>query len=261
MAKLKPEVEEAVAKAVADYPKAWVTGVCAGVLVDKATAQVDERSKHGYVCHAFLNRLGNKTIVVNAHKKNWGKQHPEFIRWIAAEAPFRHALLNRKNEAELFSQASVIDREAAGPGGALWLCKAIRHFEEDTWKLKLWDTFREAGLNGLQAFMGCDILDCNGNPASATHVGLFHYSKPTVLREVYDELRTIKKITDNNAAKGKYFEDGGKIVKSWGMLKSKISRKPDGWGGFTEIKQACEPAEYIASLKEIFEGDPKNVGD
>jgi hypothetical protein len=148
--------------------------------------------------------------------------------------------------------------EVVGKGGVLWLCKAFRHFEEDTWKIGTWTQLREEGLDGLQAFIGADILDSLGRPATGfTHTGLFTYQEPEKLREIYDKIRTVGKIEDTRAAQGTY--SYLKPVEQWGSLKSKTIKKPDGWGGFITVHQPCEPKEYAAKLKEIFEGDPKNV--
>lgn len=258
---LPEATQKAVEEAVASYPAAWRSCVCAFSLIKRATGDNIDRygEKNGAVCHAGVGRLTEPTIVVNAHKRRWADKSQDFLLWVARESPFSHGILNRDNDKEILGKASVIDTELVGKGGALWLCKALRHFEEDVWKLDTWTKLREGGLNGLQAFIGSDILSKEGKPAGGnTHVSLYCYSSPKELRKFYDEVLKMGKNTTNNANRGGYDYGANKEI-NWGSLAGKKERKPDGWGGFTEIDMPCPPEEYIAKLKEIFEGDPKNV--
>jgi hypothetical protein len=194
---------------------------------------------------------------VNAHKAAWQKTHPEFLLWVDQESPFSHGVLNKDNKDELFNHASVIDIEQVGTAGALWICKAERHFTEDTFKLKYWDDLRAQGLDGLQAFIGADILDSTGNPSWSTHVSLFGYTTPAKLRSIYDEIRKARYLDGGTARRGDYVPHG--LEKNWGGLNHKIKKVPDGWGGYIEKEEPTDVKEYAAKLKEIFEGDPKNV--
>src|SRR5690348_5002763 len=216
----------------------------------------------GSVCHASLVPWGadpkkqKDVIVVNANNDRWQRDHKDFLLWAACESPFSHGVLNRKNKDEILNHATVLDTREIGRGGALWVCKAIRHFKEDTHVPKTWDLLMEHGLTGLQAFIGADILDSTGKPRPGqSHTGLFGYGTPSQLRKIYDEMLGIKEIRNSNAHRGGNFG-----AAQWGSLKSRKVRKPDGWGGFTERDVPCDVKEYVAQLKEIFEGDPKNVG-
>ena len=52
---------------------------------------------------------------------------------------------------------------------------------------------------------------------------------------------------------------GPQVNNNWGDLQGKLVKKPDGWGGYIESREVGGVKEYAATLKEIFEGDPKNV--
>jgi len=261
---ISKEAWDQIQKTVNSYPKEWKHGVCAFQIINRESGKIENRrnSPIGDVCHAGLvyTVVNDWTapIVVNAHKDTWQRKNREFLLWVAQEAPFNHGVLNRTNEDELLNHAAVLDLGLIGKGGALWHCKAMRHFTEDEYKLKTWTSLREKGLDGLQAFIGADILNVEGFPyTSCTHVGLFGYCDPTDLRKFYDEIRNEKRIDGSNAAKSKYYDQNKKP--NWGSLTCKLEKKPDGWGGFIEIRRPCDATEYAAKLKEIFEGDPKNV--
>lgn len=257
---LPEKTGKAVKDAVSAYPDRWKHNVCAFALINKATGEVSGPTT-GTVCHAQLSYGPGKEniFVVNAHKPKWAKENKDFLLWVAQEAPFSHGLLNRNEEEEILNHASVIDTGIIGVGGALWLCKAFRHFEEDTHKPGIWSKLRNEGLNGLQAFIGCDILTAQGSPQFYnSHVSLFCYQSPQKIRKFYDEFKKIEKITSQNANRGGYdFDARGN--KNWGSLAGKKVKIPDGWGGYTEITKPCDVKEYVAILKEIFEGDPNNV--
>jgi hypothetical protein len=267
-----------IEKCVKGYPNAWITGVCAyepllrknGKCAYGADYDDDDdddwggydRSKTGDVCHAGLNGMINKDhVVVNAHKKAWMNEAPDFVRWLFAEAPFNHGILNRDDFKQFSEHGMVIDMKEVGNGGALWLCKAMRHFTEDKHVPKLFVQLREHGLTGLQAFIGADIMTDGGEPKGGSHVSLFGYAPPGELRQWYDEFKDIKRIDGTNAnrrhAVGYNHVFDGKV---WGGLGHKVEKKSDGWGGYVEKRVACHPKDYVVLLKEIFEGDPKNVG-
>lgn len=261
--KLDKDLQKVVEEVVAGYPATWHHGVCAYEQITKGAAKRVGRGARSDVCHAGLNTLHKPTewIVVNAHRPDWQKENPEFIRWVMKESPFAHGVINNDDEKEFFEHAGVMDTELIGNGGCLWVCKAMRHFTEDTWKPKTWDKLREYGLNGLQAFIGSDILDSAGSPTrNNTHVSLFKYEKPATLRKWYDEFRKINRIDGSQANRGGYCYAEEQRIPEWGALKYKMERKGDGWGGFIEVKKPCDAKGYAAQLKEIFEGDPKNVG-
>jgi hypothetical protein len=262
MTAISPEAQKEIERVVNFYPGGWTSGVCAFQLLDRKTGEyIGGRKSHGE-CHAPLSYPCNgasTSVCVSAHKAKWHKEHPEFMLWLADEAPFHHGVLNAKNRDEYLQHAAVIDVEEVGTAGALWQCKAMRHFTEDKFKLKYWDNLRECGLNGLQAFLGADILDNEGGPGGHTHVSLFSYGPPEKLRQFYDKVRKAKEWDGGQAC-----QDGGWYVyannmKIWGTLKHKIVKQSDGWGGFTEIKKPCDVGDYAAQIKEITEGDPKNV--
>lgn len=258
MKELSEAVKKKVEASVRSYPARWTGGVCAFEIFRKDGRDLDQAwwsSPNNGACHAGITSVDKPCIVVNGHKATWKKENPEFLLWCVRESPFSHGVINRENEDEILNHASVFDTEIIGKGGALWVCKAIRHFREDTWKLKTWNQLREYGLNGFQAFIGADILGPDGKPSGRTHVGLFGYNSPTKLREVYDEIRGLDKITTNHAAR-----EGKWDTPLWGSLAGKKEKKADGWGGYIEIDVPCDAKEYAAKLKEIFEGDPKNVG-
>jgi hypothetical protein len=264
---LPDKVQKVVKDSVASYPAKWgSTGVCAFQMFDRNSGKGLGGRSSGGECHASLSYSrgvaegAENCILVNAHKDSWHKTNREFLRWILCESPFSHGVIN-DDEEEMLKRASVIDVEEVGVGGALWLCKASRHFTEDTWKPDIWDKLRTEGLNGLQAFIGSDILQASGQPSYGnTHVSLFSYMPPTNLRKIYDEVRGLKKIEDSKANRGGY---GGSYSyaanRTWGSLAGKSVKKPDGWGGYVEVLQPCEAKVYAGLLREIFEGDPKNV--
>jgi hypothetical protein len=259
--KLSPEVEKAVAEAVKSYPAKWTGGVCGFTVIDKKNGSINRNSSRSNgACHAGITYLNDKDgyIVVNSHKAAWQKKNKDFLLWCAQGTPFAEGVLNRDDEKELLNHAMVLDTSIIGKGGVLWVCKAVRHFVEDIHKLDTWTKLRENGLDELQAFIGADILTSTGDPNYAnTHVSLFRYTSPTNLRKDYDEVRNLKRIDSAQANRGGY--TGGERV-NWGTMSFMTLKKKDGWGGFTEIRKPADPKDYVAKLKEIFEGDPKNVG-
>lgn len=259
---LPDKVLEAIDKYVKAYPKNWTHGICAGVCLNRKDGSKLNTwgSENGYACHAFIPS-NNTSITINAHRANWQNINKELMLWIARESPFAHGVLNRDEEKQILNHASVLDSGLIGNGGALWVGKAFRHFVEDVWKVKFWEQLRNEGLNGLQAFIGADILTVDGNPQGYTHVSLFNYDTPANLRKFYDEMRTIERIDGREAKRGgpgSYSSSVGNEV--WGSMQGKTVQKPDGWGGYMEVKQPDNVKFYVAQLKEIFEGDPKNVG-
>jgi hypothetical protein len=256
MKAISNEAQKKIDAAVKSYPKAWTHGICALQMFNRETGNNCGGAASGYICHAPLNSAKDTScIVVNAHKEKWHKTNPDFLLWVCRESPFSHGVLNKDNEKELFHHASVFDMGQIGKGGCLWLGKALRYFVEDTWKPGTWDNLRECGLTGLQAFIGASILNRNGQPMGYSHVNLFGYAEPKALRKVYEEFLKIKEITGTDAARTMY----GPIV-NWGGIAGKVKKVPDGWGGFTEKEEPGNVAEYAELLKEIFEGDLKNVG-
>lgn len=261
MAEIKPEIQDEINKTVKSYPGAWKTGVCAFRMIDPTTGLPPPGYRNpvnGDVCHAALSyyHKGGDPIVINAHKPDWYKTNPDFMRWVARESPFARGVLN--SDDEVFNHASVLDCREIGTAGALWLCKAFRHFVEDTWKPATWTKLREAGLDGLQAFVGADILLADGSPSkNNTHVSLFCYRSPCNLRKDYDRIKAGLKLDGGNASSGFHYDGNG--IKNWGSLAGKKKRKADGWGGYTMVSVPCEPKEYVETLREILEGDPKNV--
>jgi len=252
---ISEKAQKKVQKAVEEYPKIWTHGICALQMFDRKSGEESGGGKTGYMCHAPLNHpVRNDLIVVNAHKYEWHQSNPEYLKWVARESPFSHGVLNKDNEKELFEHASVFDMETIGKGGCLWLGKAFRYFVEDTWKPGYWDKLREAGLDGLQAFIGASILDQEGAPMGYSHVNLVGYQNPKDLRATYDRLKKIKDLKTTDAGIGMYAK-----YKNWGGLGFTVVRKPDGWGGYIEVKKPCDAKEYAEKLREIFEGDPKNV--
>lgn len=216
------------------------------------------RNMSGHACHALINNYCNgEQIIINSHGSKFAK-YPEFISWVCRESPFAHGVLNKDEEKRLLNNGMIIDSSLVGKGGALWLCKAARHCVEDVWTIPLWRRLQEYGLDPLQAFIGADILNLGGKPkVSHSHCSLFRYDTPHSIRAFYDEIRNSKKIDTRNVNRPNgwnYFQG-----KSWGELTSKKEKRSDGWGGFTEVDVPCDPKEYVDKLKEIFEGDPKNV--
>lgn len=268
VAPISEEAWKTIQERVEGFPGGWRPSSCTPC----AFGFVDRRNGaasgpwSGAACHASLaygirdvpNPKGGM-IVVNSLQPSWGIKNPDLLFWLAREAPFSNGILNSDKDYEILNHAVVIDIAQTGQAGALWLCKAFRHFAEDTWKLDTWSLLREEGLTGLQAFIGADILTKEGNPnAHGSHVSLFCYGSPEGLRKDYDEIRSKTYLAGNQAARGfgGYYEG----VKYWGGLKHKKRKIPDGWGGFTEVSSPCSVKEYASQLKEIFEGDPKNVG-
>lgn len=266
---MKQKTKDFVKKVVLDYPKIWEKGCCAFTVVDKNKGDFflypggkwgQERGRTGDVCHAPLNGLKEEdpVIVVNAHRTTWQKTSKDFLLWCIRESPFARGVLNKDSNDEILNHAAALDTTEIGNGGALWVCKAVRHFTEDTYKIKTWEDLRAEGLDGLQALIGAEILDFEGNPNfSHTHVSLFNYDSPEELRKVYDEIKQGKKKL--KTARGAGYGYGDKKPEEWGGLSSKLVKVSDGWGGFVELRKPSHAKEYVQKLKEIFEGDPKNV--
>jgi hypothetical protein len=259
---ISDKARDVIEQRIKTFPAAYETATSGYGVAKFSTIHPEtgaEDTTLGIACHAGLTYAASKgKIVVNGHGKTWHQVNADFMRWVLRESPFSHGIVNRDNEDEFLKQASVLDTREIGLGGALWTCKALRHFKEDTYKLPYWNQLREQGLNGLQAFIGADILGSTGEPQNyCTHTGLFGYQKPADLRKVYDEFCRLKKIESSKANRGLSYGEQQPPV--WGSLKSRQVKKDDGWGGFTMITVPCDPAEYADKLKEIFEGDPKNV--
>lgn len=257
MTEISEKAQEEIQKWVKAYPEEWKGGVCAFVLIDRETGAISDGSsiKHG-PCHYGIRCTTPRHIVVNAHKPTSQGAFREFTLWVARESPFAHGVLNKDNDDELFNHASVMDGGLVGKGGVLWLCKAWRHTHEEPWKLERWDMLRSEGLDGLQAFVGMDILNMEGKPhPGTTHCSLFGYEQPEALRKSYDRIKNAKSIDTFDACSFLWTRNRA----YWGSLKTKSKKVPDGWGGFTEVQIPCCAKEYAAALKEIFEGDPKNV--
>lgn len=257
----RTKVKETIYK----YPQAWKVGICAFQMFNRDTgANVGRNSMSGDACHASIS-YGGRTdfVVVNAHKAEWQHKNKEFLLWVTQESPLAYGVLNRDNEDEILNHASVMDSTLVGSAGVLWLCKALRHFQEEHHKLPFWTKLREGGLDGLQAFVGADILQHNGKPQyNLAHTSLFHYTSPQGLREMYDKIKKGEKMTGSQAqlsksAAGYKAYEG--VCKSWGGLGIREVKKSDGWGGFIVKEEPCDVKEYVAALKEIFEGDPSNV--
>lgn len=261
MTAISEKAQEEIKKAVEGYPKHWSMDrspyYCAFGVIDKVTGVWSYGPSTGSACHARLYLVKTTpSIVVNAHDPAFHGKNPEFTLWACRESPFAHGVLNKDNEDELLNHASVFDGEEIGQGGCLWLGKALRYCVEDTFRVPVWYKLREEGLDGFQAFIGCSILDLAGQPTNWTsHNSLFSYGSPESLRKNYDEIRNIGRIDDSQAAR--QGQNNGGII--WGSLKSKKEKRPDGWGGFTEVDVPCDVKEYASKLREIFEGDPKNV--
>lgn len=261
MNELSPEVRQKIDEVIHEYPDAWKGQICAFCLIDRKTgkeAEVRYRNpKNGDVCHAGLSSATHCEIVVNAHQKKWQNVNKDFLLWVVKEAPFNHGIINRDNDEQLLNHAAAYDTKIIGQGGTLWQCKAMRHFTEDSYKLKTWSDLREEGLNGLQAFIGADILNSAGGPQYyASHTGLFGYASPKKLRQFYNEISTKKALDGSNASRND-FNRNERV--DWGSPQGMKVKKKDGWGGFVEVFQPCSVKDYAEKLREIFEGDPNNV--
>lgn len=258
MLPISKAAQEAIDKLVAEYPDKWRGMVCAFGVFDRESGERIAGGVTGTVCHADLNYLNrapkNRGICVDAHKHH--HTNKEYALWANREAPFTNAVLNKDDEQQILRQAAVIDIEPIGHGGCLWLCKVNRRFTEDTFKLDYWNKLREQGLDGLQAFIGSDLLDQTGALQShCTHVSLFGAKTPAEVRKDYDDARGWVRLDNAQVNRpGGYAREH-----NWGGLKHKTIKKPDGWGGFVEMKQPCDVKTYANILREIFEGDPKNV--
>lgn len=251
---ISKECQEAVDNQIAAYPEGWKGGVCAFAYFNKISGESAGERAVG-ACHYALINCADEHVIVDAHNKVLHGQNPDFTLWVAKESPYSHGVLNKDNDKQLIENAMVIDVEKVGKGGSLWLCKASRHFKEDVWVPKLWTQLRENGLDGLQAFIGSTILDSAGKAkGGTTHVGLYGYGTPKELRKFYDEVKEGKKLNTFAVSKS------GAWGANWGDMKGCKVKKPDGWGGFTQVEEPGSAKTYSELLKEIFEGDPANVG-
>lgn len=243
------------------YPGKWRSGVACFTFVNKKDAKEPTQAySGGAACHGGLTSRVVGYYVINAHKPGLHGKYPDFVKWVCREAPFSHGVVNKDNDKEILSQGIIIDGDLVGSAGALWLVKALRHTVEDTFRIPVWEKLRTAGLDDLQAFIGCSILDTTGEPQrNRTHCGLFQYSTPGNLYAWYQELLKEKVRTGSDASRPPGWPSPfwGKV---WGTLGYKTVKKSDGWGGFTEIKEPSDPTEFVEKLKMIFAGDYKNVG-
>lgn len=259
---ISKEAWDQVNAAVKEYPDRWHSGVCAFQMFNRESGAYMGGRKADGECHGALTGARGDYVLVNATKPKWYATQPEFMKWVVNEAPFHHGIKNDLKE--ISKHAVVIDLADVGKGGALWTCKALRHYQEEPFKIETWNLLREGGLNGLQAFIGADILMMDGNPHwGNSHCSLFSYAPPDGIRDMYDNIRGLDCIENSQANRGGWGCYGMSYNTTrvpWGALKQKTVKKADGWGGFTELTVPSDPKEYIAQLKEIFEGDPKNVG-
>lgn len=260
MSEISKAALKAIEKCVSDFPENWISGICAFMILNRKDGKHCKGSREDSgPCHYGLSLMTGDEIVVNAHKPDLQGRYPDFIKWVSRESPFSHGVLNKNNEDELLNHASVIDVELVGTAGCLWLCKAFRYAVEEPFRIKTWRLLKEQGLNGLQAFIGASILTSLGEAQwRPSHASLFSYGDPETVRKYYDTFQTIKKLEGFEAAQVDWNTSSG-YTKVWGSLKHKVERKPDGWGGYIEIKTPVDVKEYAQKLKEIFEGDPKNV--
>lgn len=242
------------------YPEKWRSGIACFTFVEKKTAKEPTQVYScGAACHGGLTSRVAGHYVINAHKPNHQGKYPEFTKWVCQASPFSHGVVNKDNEKEILSQGIIIDGDLVGSAGALWLVKALRCTVEDVFRVPVWDKLRAAGLDGLQSFIGCSILDSTGEPQKGkTHCGLFQYDTPDNLYAFYQELlkEKVRNGTDASRPPGWPSPFSGKV---WGSLVYKIIKKSDGWGGFTEVKEPADPTEFVEKLKMIFAGDYKNV--
>lgn len=247
--------QDAIEEAVKSYPENWKGGVCAFSYINKISGESNGERQVG-PCHYYLINCQDEHVVVDARKPGLHGINKDFTLWVSRESPYSHGVLNKDDEKQLINNAMTIDVEKVGRGGALWLCKASRHFKEDTWVPGFWSQLREQGLDGLQAFIGASILDANGEKRyGTTHVALYGYGSPVNLRKTYDKVKEGKKLETFAVSTSLPFGD-----KPWGDMKGGVVKKPDGWGGFIQMPCPGDAKNYAAMLKEIFEGDPKNVG-
>jgi hypothetical protein len=259
MPEISEEVKQKIEEIVNGFPKAWENYaggyVAAYSVVDKRTGKVVMEAKSGAGCHYGFSSITDNTVAVNGCREECHSQHPDYVKWVCQESPFAYGVLNRDNEEEIVKHAQVLDGALIGRGGCLWLGKALRYTSEDTFRLPTWYKLREAGLDGLQAFIGCSILNGKGARCTYnTHNSLVSYGSPVSLRRYYDDIKKGKK---NETTQASYNTEGGSV--NWGTLTGKKVKKSDGWGGFTEVTVPCDVGDFAAKLKEICEGDPKNV--
>lgn len=246
--------QKAIDTQIEAYPEDWKGGVCAFAYIDKINGNVAGERKIG-ACHYALCSAGDTHVVVDARNPEVHGQNKDFTLWVSRESPYSHGVMNKDDEKQLLNNAMTIDVEKVGKGGALWLCKASRHFKEDVHVPGFWSQLREQGLDGLQAFIGASILDLTGKFRSGTtHVALYGYGSPKALRDTYERVKKGEKLETFSVSVSLPFTE------SWGDMTGKMIKKPDGWGGFVQIQAPGDAKEYAAALKEIFEGDPKNVG-
>lgn len=258
MDKTKEALEEAY-KLLEGYPAKWTHGVACWLSVSKETGKL--RGTYGIsgaACHNGVTGSSPKSYIINVHKPAYQGKYPDFTKWVCRESPFAHGIVNKDNEEQILNQGIIIDGDAVGRGGVLWLCKALRYTVEDTFRIKMWQQFIDGGLDGLQAFIGCSILTSTGGVQTlATHCGLFRYDHPNNIYAFYQELLKEKKRDNDDATRpAKYSNWSGQ---DWGTLKFKKVKKPDGWGGFIEKEEPADPEEFINKLKMIFKGDYKLV--
>lgn len=259
---ISQQARDKISEVISLYPKAWINPAperpCAYSTVDRVTGSWERKGHHkGSACHSGLWGVGFSEIVVNGHKDTVQGQFPEFIKWVANEAPFSNAVLNKDNDKEIVNQGAVIDTSLVGKGGVLWLCKAFRYAFEEPDCVRHWYSLRDGGLeDGLQAFIGASIVNKEGLPRPVrTHCSLFSYDTPENIKSFYDKVLTWKNEDSREVSmiNLKYAAD------NWGSLAFKEVSVSDGWGGFTVKKVPSDPKEYIEKLRTIFEGDYKDV--
>lgn len=255
------EALQAAYKLLKKYPQQWSYGVACWDSFCKTTGNSKGYGgASGAACHNGVCHSSQKAYVVNAHKPAAHGKFPEFTKWVCREGPFSHGIINKDNEEQILNQGIIIDGDAVGRGGVLWLCKALRTTVEEPWRVKTWQTLVDGGLDGLQAFIGCSILSSTGEVQTApTHCGLFRYDHPNNIYAFYQELVKERKRDDDNASRPTKYSYWNMKNKDWGTLAFKTVKKSDGWGGFTEVKEPADPTEFIEKLKLIFKGDYKLV--
>lgn len=250
------KIQEAIQREVDAYPERWAHGVSCWVALNKTTGLAPTRAySQGAPCHGGVTGYVKNHYIINAHHPQHHGRYPDFTLWVARESPFSHGVLNKDKEDEILNHAAVLDGDLIGGGGILWLCKAFRYTREDPYRIEHWRKLLNEGLNPLQAFIGCSILDQAGNPlGSRTHCSLFRYATPEAIHSFYKELLTpnAKRVGNDASRPDDWNFFNGDV---WGAMGTVQVKKPDGWGGFVLVDQPANAKEFAEKLKKICEGD------